>query len=245
MVTLMQELRTVPRQRRSQQSIDAILDAAERLIHDQGQVSFTANELAVEASMSIGRVYYWFPDMPSVVTALAERATQRLGELFDGLKQYAPTDSAPMLLRETISTLCEHIDANPSTVALCLSGSGPLDYGTGMRQRVVSLAGALLRERVPGLPDIEAELVANTAVDITLGMLHEYLGASLEHRPYIQQELVYVLSSWLYSRYPQASHVAWADALYPIQPSRMPLKVDPRMPVYPALSPLQHEAAIG
>ena len=30
----MQELRTEPRQRRSQQSIDAILDAAERLIHD-------------------------------------------------------------------------------------------------------------------------------------------------------------------------------------------------------------------
>ena len=45
----MQELRTEPRQRRSQQSIDAILDAAERLIHEQGQVGFTANELAAAA----------------------------------------------------------------------------------------------------------------------------------------------------------------------------------------------------
>ena len=244
MVTVMQELRTVPRQRRSQQSIDAILDAAERLIHDQGQVSFTANELAVEASMSIGRVYYWFPDMPRVVTALAERATQRLSELLDGLKRYEPADSAPLLLADAISTLCEHIDANPSTVAICLSGSGHRDYGAVVRECVVSAAVTMMRERIPGLPDVEAELVARTAVDITLGMMHEYLGASAERRPNIQQELVYVLSSWLHSRYPQVGDVAWSDSLYPIQPSRMPLQVDPRVPVYPALSPHQHAATV-
>ena len=74
----MHELRTEPRQRRSQQSIDAILDAAQQLIYRHGQVSFTANELAIAANMSIGRVYYWFPDIPSVVSALAERSSDRV-----------------------------------------------------------------------------------------------------------------------------------------------------------------------
>ena len=60
----MQETRTEPRQRRSQQSIDAILDAAEHLIAERGQVDFTAKELAEAASTSIGRIYYWFPDIP-------------------------------------------------------------------------------------------------------------------------------------------------------------------------------------
>ena len=78
----MQELRTAPRQRRSQQSIDAILDAAERLIHEDGQVSFTAAELATGAQMSIGRVYYWFPDIPSVVNALVERTAERMVAVF-------------------------------------------------------------------------------------------------------------------------------------------------------------------
>src|SRR4051812_5918535 len=120
----MQELRTAPRQRRSQQSIDAILNAAERLIHEQGQVSFTANELAVAADMSIGRVYYWFPDMPAVVTALAERAGQRLADVCARAAEYSDDTPTPVVLRDTISTLCRHIDANPSTVALCLSGGG-------------------------------------------------------------------------------------------------------------------------
>ncbi|MEI7546907.1 MAG: TetR/AcrR family transcriptional regulator [Actinomycetota bacterium] len=232
----MQELRTAPRQRRSKQSIDSILDAAQRLIHEQGQVGFTANELAVAANMSIGRVYYWFPDMPSVVNALAER----LARLFTALLTYDESSPAQLVLEETVATLCRHIEDNPSTVALCLSGSGALDYGASMRESLVAVAAMLLRERIPGIPDQEVELVSRTSVGIAMGMLHAYLGASVEQRPYIQQELVYVLSSWLYSRYPRAEDDAWHDPDYPIQPSRLPASTVPMVPpAYPALSPRQ------
>lgn len=240
----MQELRTAPRQRRSQQSIDAILDAAEHLIHEQGQVVFTANELALAAHMSIGRVYYWFPDMPSVVNALAERAAQRLGVLFEGLLAYDHSAPTPLILAETVATLCRHIDENPSTVALCLSGNGPLDYGASMRESIVAIAAALLRERIPDIDDAEVELVSRTAVGIALGMLHAYLNADAERRAFIQQELVYVLSSWLYSRYPRKEDEAWSDPAYPIQPSRLPAETVPMdPPVFPALSGRQRITA--
>lgn len=236
----MQELRTAPRQRRSQQSIDAILDAAERLIHDQGQVSFTANELAVAANMSIGRVYYWFPDMPSVVNALAERAATRLGELFTGLLAYDSSAPTPLILAETVATLCRHIDENPSTVALCLSGSGVLDYGAAVRDSIVGVAAILLRTRVPGIPEYEVDLVSNTAVGIALGMLRAYSASPPASRPAVQQELVYVLSSWLYCRYPRPEDEAWGNPDYPIQPARLPAVTVPMVPpVYPALAPQQ------
>ena len=233
----MQELRTAPRQRRSQQSIDSILDAAERLIHEQGQVSFTANELAVAASMSIGRVYYWFPDMPSVVNALAERAGHRLGELFEGLLAHDREAPTPLILADTVNTLCRHIDENPATVALCLSGSGDRDYGADLRENIVGITATFLRERVPGIEDPEVELVSRTAVGIAFGMLHAYLHSNDLHRPSIQQELVYVLSSWLYCRYPRPSDEAWSDPNYPIQPSRLPADTVPmNPPTIPALS---------
>ena len=112
----MQELRTEPRQRRSQQSIDAILDAAERLIHDDGQVSFTAAELAAGADMSIGRVYYWFPDIPSVVNALVERTMQRMVEVFGAALSSETNTSTPLLIQRVVGALCDHIDGNPATV---------------------------------------------------------------------------------------------------------------------------------
>ena len=65
---------------------------------------------------------------------------------------------------------------------------------------------------------------------------HAYVNEPIEHRPVIRQELVYVISAYLYSRYPRANDVAWSDPDYPIQPSRRPLSTSPIPLVHPALS---------
>ena len=233
----MHELRTEPRQRRSQQSIDAILDAAERLIHEQGQVSFTANELATAAEMSIGRVYYWFPDIPAVVNALAERAASRLIERFAEVLAEAQQAATQVLVQRAIDALCDHVDANPATVALCLTGADD-GYGHVLQERMRDIVRGVVRERVVDVPDDEVELVAATAVGITLGMLREYVRADAA-KPLIREELAYVLSAWLYCRYPSTTDSVWTDPEAQIQPSRPPngSMVRENTPIHPALSP--------
>lgn len=231
----MQELRTAPRQRRSRESIESILDAAERLIHGQGQVSFTANELAVAAGMSIGRVYYWFPDMHSVVSALADRAAERLAELFLAVAKVDGEKPAAEVLAESVGVLCRHLDDSPATVALCLSGGGQADYGASLRERLVAAARHVLLERVPGVPEPEVELVSRTGIGILLGMLHAYTKADDGERPFIEQELVYVLVSWLHARYPGVDDPVWSDphpVTLPARPSNRPRT---RTSVAPAL----------
>ena len=101
----------------------------------------------------------------------------------------------------------------------------------------MAIAAVFLRERVPGIDEPEVELVSRTAVGVAFGMLHAYLRADGAHRPFIEQELVYVLSSWLYCRYPRPQDEAWSDPEYPIQPSRLPADTIPmNPPVVPALS---------
>ncbi|MFZ4719478.1 MAG: TetR/AcrR family transcriptional regulator [Ilumatobacteraceae bacterium] len=235
----MQELRTEPRQRRSQQSIDAILDAAERLIAEQGQVGFTANELAAAAGMSIGRVYYWFPDIPAVVTALVERSAVRMADVFGRAitNQYGTT--TPLLLQRAIRAMCVYIEANPAAVALSLTG-GAAGPGRVMHDRLVEFASALVCDRVPGIPDHEVELCARTAVGITLGMLNGYNEVQPQYRPFIEQELVYVLSAYLYSRFPPPNDFTWTTPDRAVQPSR-PSRRDftESNQVWPALAPDQ------
>jgi AcrR family transcriptional regulator len=234
----MQELRTEPRQRRSQQSIDAILDAAERLIHEQGQVGFTANELAAAAGMSIGRVYYWFPDIPAVVTALVERSATRLARAFGDSVAGQTTVTTPLLLQRAITQMCNYVDQNPAAVALCLTGGS---HGPGhlVSDQLVELALALVVDRVPGIPAAEAEVVARTAVGITLGMLNGYTTAGAA-RPLIRQELVYVLSSYLYARFPPSNDFTWTEPTRGVQPSR-PSRRDftESVVLWPALAPDQ------
>jgi len=217
----MHELRTAPRQRRSQKSIDAILDAAEELIHERGQVNFTANELSVAAGMSIGRVYYWFPDIPSVVSALVERSVDRLTESFSSI--LSDTAGLDLLgsLQRGVDAMCGFVEQNPSSVALVVSG-GENAPGYLLFDRLFALSQQLIRTNVPDASDGEVLLVARTAVGITLGMMRGYIQAG-EHRHLVKQELVYVLSSWLHARYPPAGDRAWTDPSYPIRPARMPV----------------------
>ena len=234
----MQELRTEPRQRRSQQSIDSILDAAERLIHEHGQVGFTANELAAAAGMSIGRVYYWFPDIPAVVTALVERSASRLARAFGDSVAGQISVTTPLLLQRAIARMCDYVDQNPAAVALCLTG-GPMGPGHLVSDQLVELATALVVDRVPGIPATEAEVVARTAVGITLGMLNGYTTAGAA-RPLIRQELVYVLSSYLYARFPPSNDFTWTEPTRGVQPSR-PSRRDftESVVLWPALAPDQ------
>lgn len=234
----MQELRTAPRQRRSRQSIDAILDAAEQLIHEQGQVSFTAAELATGAHMSIGRVYYWFPDIPSIVGALVERTVQRMVEVFSAALCSQATTATPLLVQRVVGALCDHIDRNPATVALSLTG-GVDSQGGSLYRSMVGLVGTVVADRVPDVPPAEAALVARTAVGITLGMLHDYThDTDADRKAKVRQELVYVLSAWLSARYPSSNDPAWTDPQWPVQPSRKPRAGYVESgPVWPALAP--------
>lgn len=232
----MQELRTAPRQRRSQQSIDAILDAAERLIHEQGQVSFTAAELASGADMSIGRIYYWFPDIPSIVGALVERSVQRMiNVLGDALNSQADMPT-PVLVRRVVDAMCVHLDANPASLPLMLTG-GAGSRGEPLYRSLVSLVSAVVIDRVPDIPPDEVELVSRTTVGITLGMLHRYPRAG-GHKDLLRQELVFLLCAWLAARYPAADDPVWNNPQAPLQPSRAPRGgFVGTSPVWPALAP--------
>lgn len=201
--------------------MQAILDATERIIHRAGHSSFTASELATEAGMSIGRVYYWFPDIPSVVAALADRSGMRMAEVFVGATVGQEGVTTPLLLKRAMASLCRYIDENPSTVALCLA-SGSDEPGHLLFEQMAENARMLVADRVPGISEEEIDFVSRTSVRLTLGMLHGYIAPGA-HKELIEQELVYVLSGWLYARYPPPNDFSWREprrAVRPVRPSR-------------------------
>lgn len=68
-----------PTQLRARQTIDRILDAAERLFDRDGYDATTLRTLAEAAGLSTGAIYQWFPGKAAVAEALAERHVELLG----------------------------------------------------------------------------------------------------------------------------------------------------------------------
>jgi AcrR family transcriptional regulator len=78
-------MRRQPRQARSQERVNQILDVAEQMFITEGYNATTTNAIASRAKVPIGSLYQFFPDKAAILQALARRYTallhQRLAEL--------------------------------------------------------------------------------------------------------------------------------------------------------------------
>jgi AcrR family transcriptional regulator len=71
------ELRTVPVQQRSNQRMQALLDAAATIISVEGIDAVTTTSVAYKSGSSVGVIYRYFPNIDSLLRALAHRNLQR------------------------------------------------------------------------------------------------------------------------------------------------------------------------
>jgi AcrR family transcriptional regulator len=71
------EFRVTPQQRRSVERVDAILDAAAAMLEERGIAELTTTDVAQRAGTSIGGLYRYFPDVESLLQALAARNRER------------------------------------------------------------------------------------------------------------------------------------------------------------------------
>jgi len=70
-----------PKQRRSNATVDAILEASTQLLISQGYHVVTTNGIAEKAGVSIGSVYEYFPGKEAIFAEVRRREDQRLLEL--------------------------------------------------------------------------------------------------------------------------------------------------------------------
>jgi len=70
--------RRSPRQGRSKATVDAILEAATRIL-EAGE-TFTTNHVAERAGVSVGTLYQYFPDKTAIVHALGARERAAMAE---------------------------------------------------------------------------------------------------------------------------------------------------------------------
>lgn len=66
-------MRKAPRQQRSRVTVDAIIEAATRVLARRGWARFTTNEIAAVAGVSVGSLYQYFPDKLAIAEAIRQR----------------------------------------------------------------------------------------------------------------------------------------------------------------------------
>lgn len=100
--------RRAPRQRRSRETVEIVLEAAAQMFSREG-LAATTNRIAERAGVSIGTLYQYFPDKHALLRALAERhlrdGAARLEVVFAELRRTEPPFE--QTLRTILDTVVE------------------------------------------------------------------------------------------------------------------------------------------
>jgi AcrR family transcriptional regulator len=175
--------RRVPLQQRGQQTLDQILLAAAQVIDAEGLDKLTTKRIAVEAGLSVGTVYEYFPNKEAVLFAL-------VGQWFDRLLQtleaWHPRNTGTRdilrYLEESIGAVRQVYVDQPALGAMlsALQAIPALREQVEQHdQRVIANMVGALQVVAPGVAEDELRVASRSIVLIS----HELITESLVRDP--------------------------------------------------------------
>lgn len=103
------EPRRIPRQTRAKETIEFILDGAERVLETEGTAGFTTTKVAQAAGFGVGTLYQYFGTKEELLSALEERTWARVTDALLARMADAdvasPADLLRSVLGDSITTL--------------------------------------------------------------------------------------------------------------------------------------------
>lgn len=102
-----------PVQERAQITVEAILDAAIKLLKRKGATSLTTNRIAESAGVSIGSVYQYFPNKYAIYLALHERHIARVDGVMRRRICESQNETLEVLIGSMIDGMIEMHEADP------------------------------------------------------------------------------------------------------------------------------------
>ena len=158
-----------PSQARSRVTVEAILDAAARVLEERGYAAGTTNRIAERAGVSIGSLYEYFPNKDAIVVALAERELDaEREEILRVLETARASESLGLLLRRFVEAIVDFHARSPALHRILFDEAAhPPETHACVLRFEESLAHTLeevLRGRRLAVrdPDVAAHLVVQT-----------------------------------------------------------------------------------
>lgn len=191
-------LRRMPTQGRALDKVNRALDAAERLLHQEGVDAITMPRVAEEAGVSVGALYQYLPDREAIVAALSAEYHARLEGLMDDIVARHAELVTDDPVSSVIGAVAELYRDQSGTRALRagLQSSAQSQLSRAHKQRMVAKVQRLLV--VTGvLRDGQSEAVARTLFFAADALMHEAFAEDGGGDAQLLEQLTLMLRAYL------------------------------------------------
>ena len=138
--------RPVPKQQRSREKYERVLDAAEALIAEVGYENFTTTGVAQAAGLPPSAFYRWFADADDLANALLRRHNARMDEAIEAAIGELDEPGWLEVANTTFVTVIEYYRRNPSHRILWFNGRIGAAARREVHEHTARLAQALLEQ---------------------------------------------------------------------------------------------------
>ncbi|HTB59939.1 MAG TPA: TetR family transcriptional regulator [Polyangia bacterium] len=161
-----------PKQARSARLVEAILQAAVRVLERDGAAGFTTVRVAERAGVSVGSLYQYFPNKQAILFRLQQDEWTATGRLLDGIFADRRLGAAERLRAAVRAFFRSEYEEAPLRRAL--GDAAPLyrdaPQAREHRARGMPLLRALIAEAAPDLPPRRRAFAARLYVATLAGM---------------------------------------------------------------------------
>lgn len=195
-------VRSVPRQPRSQRTVDLILDNAAALFVEVGYDNATTNAIAEKSGVSIGTLYRYFPNKEALLRSLTARYHEQARVIYKGFfvmdVRYLPSD---VLLDRLIDPFVEMYSSSPVYAHILLGADASVAIAAvacEMETELVNQLAGLYRMLDAQLDEKRAHLMAlvsNAAVKMLISLV--LASEDPQYRADVTAEVKRMLRSYL------------------------------------------------
>ncbi|HET6147377.1 MAG TPA: TetR/AcrR family transcriptional regulator [Polyangia bacterium] len=116
--------RREPKQQRSRQTVEAVLEAVQRVLRRQGAEAITTNRVAEAAGVSVGSLYQYFPDKQAIFMALRDRHVNGVRQVIERTMTHCTSASLEEFTRELVERLA-NVHSENAELHEIVSGAVP------------------------------------------------------------------------------------------------------------------------
>ena len=165
--------RRQPSQRRSQDTVNVILEAATRVFEQLG-ASATTNQVAERAGVSIGSLYQYFPNKQALLTALHERHVEQVAQaVLTALDEPAAGDG----LVERLVANCLAVHRRQPRLQRLLHQDLPQlaqpDHASPAKRQVAQRVQAWVATQCAALGIADAAVATRTLLTMSESLVHD------------------------------------------------------------------------
>ena len=175
--------RKKPRQQRSQDTVECILDATARVLCSTGYDRASTNRVAMAAGVSVGSLYQYFPSKEALVAALVERHVEQMTSLVTGKLAEVSTAPLDVAVRTMIDSMFAAHAVDPRLHKVLIEQVpriGKLERVVGVEREVEVLVAVFLAARRHEIRTSQLEAAAFVVCNVVEAVTHAAVLAELK-----------------------------------------------------------------